>query len=408
MATPRVIAVDWSGARTGAARKIWLAEVAHGTLRRLESGRGREALTRLLIDEAEQDPDLVVGLDFAFSFPLWYLQQRGLDSVRSLWELAAEAGERWLADCEPPFWGRPGRGRPDHEGFRRTDLDVRGRYSSQPKSPFQIGGAGAVGTMSIRGMPFLTTLKDAGFNVWPFDPPRPPLVVEIYPRLLTGDLVKSDPRARSLHMRGAYPEIGARHHQLATGSEDALDAAVSAVVMARHVDDILALPPARDDHERLEGRIWHRPESAAESARGDIWTERHAKAEAACPFCHVASDQVTRTSANARAFADAYPVTPGHTLVVPARHVVSLFDLTAGELADVWRLVGEVRAELAASHDTDAFTIGVNDGEAAGQTVGHAHVHVIPRRRGDVPDPRGGVRWVVPERAAYWEAGHEL
>jgi hypothetical protein len=120
MPSLRVIAVDWSGARTGAARKIWLAEVAHGTLRRLESGRGREALTRLLIDEAEQDPDLVVGLDFAFSFPLWYFRHRGLDAVQSLWELAADEGERWLADCEPPFWGRPGRGRPDHEGFRRT------------------------------------------------------------------------------------------------------------------------------------------------------------------------------------------------------------------------------------------------------------------------------------------------
>jgi diadenosine tetraphosphate (Ap4A) HIT family hydrolase len=89
--------------------------------------------------------------------------------------------------------------------------------------------------------------------------------------------------------------------------------------------------------------------------------------------------------------------------VVPVRHVVSIFDLQPDELADVWRLVGEVRAALAASHTPDGFTIGVNDGEAAGQTVGHAHVHVIPRRRGDVPDPRGGVRWVIPDRAPYWE-----
>jgi hypothetical protein len=102
MPTPRVIAVDWSGARTGAARKIWLAEVADGRLRRLESGRDREALTRLLIDEAEQNPDLIVGLDFAFSFLHWCLQERGLDSVRALWELATEEGENWLADCERP------------------------------------------------------------------------------------------------------------------------------------------------------------------------------------------------------------------------------------------------------------------------------------------------------------------
>jgi diadenosine tetraphosphate (Ap4A) HIT family hydrolase len=125
----------------------------------------------------------------------------------------------------------------------------------------------------------------------------------------------------------------------------------------------------------------------------------------ACPFCDLAPDRVTRASTHARAFADAYPVTEGHTLVVPIRHVASLFDLPADELADVWRLVGEVRAALAASHKPNAFTIGVNDGEAAGQTVGHAHVHVIPRRRGDVPDPRGGVRWVIPDRAPYWEQG---
>jgi diadenosine tetraphosphate (Ap4A) HIT family hydrolase len=403
MATSRIIAVDWSGARTGAARKIWLAEVAHGTLRRLESGRGREALTRLLIDEAEQDLDLVVGLDFAFSFPLWYFRHRGLDAVQSLWELAADEGERWLADCEPPFWGRPGRGRPDHEGFRRTDLDVRGRYSSQPKSPFQIGGAGAVGTMSIRGMPFLAALKDAGFNIWPFDPPRPPLVVEIYPRLLTGDLVKSDPEARSSHMRGAYPEIGARHRHLATGSEDALDAAVSAVVMARHVDEILALPPARDDHERLEGRIWHPPELTAPSAGHGSSTARQGQPEPGCPFCEIVAKEASLSTGHVVAFRDRYPLSEGHTLVVPARHVASLSDLTAEEEAELWALVREVREDLAGSHDLDGFNIGVNDGEAAGQTVRHAHVHVIPRRRGDVPDPRGGVRWVIPDRAPYWE-----
>jgi diadenosine tetraphosphate (Ap4A) HIT family hydrolase len=123
----------------------------------------------------------------------------------------------------------------------------------------------------------------------------------------------------------------------------------------------------------------------------------------ACPFCHLSPGRLSRSSTHARALSDAYPVTPGHTLVVPIRHVASLFDLAADELADVWRLVGEVRAALAASHTPDAFTIGVNDGEAAGQTVGHAHVHVIPRRRGDVPDPRGGVRWVIPDRAPYWE-----
>lgn len=122
-----------------------------------------------------------------------------------------------------------------------------------------------------------------------------------------------------------------------------------------------------------------------------------------CPFCSLDEGRVLQTSAHARAIRDAYPVSEGHTLVVPNRHVASLYDLTAEEQADVWRLAGEVRAALAASYGPDGFNIGVNDGAAAGQTVAHAHVHIIPRYVGDVPDPRGGIRWVVPERASYWE-----
>jgi len=75
------------------------------------------------------------------------------------------------------------------------------------------------------------------------------------------------------------------------------------------------------------------------------------------------------------------------------------------EQAAVWRLVAQVRASLLADLRPDGFIVGVNDGPAAGQTVMHAHVHVIPRRHGDVPDPRGGVRWVVPDKAAYWAGG---
>ena len=123
-----------------------------------------------------------------------------------------------------------------------------------------------------------------------------------------------------------------------------------------------------------------------------------------CPFCDLPPDRVLPSGAHARALRDAYPVTPGHTLVVPERHVASLYDLPPGEQAAVWALVGEVRADLVASHDPDGFNIGINDGGAAGQTVMHAHVHVIPRYDRDVPDPRGGIRWVVPENAEYWEA----
>jgi diadenosine tetraphosphate (Ap4A) HIT family hydrolase len=102
-------------------------------------------------------------------------------------------------------------------------------------------------------------------------------------------------------------------------------------------------------------------------------------------------------------FPDVFPVTHGHTLVLPVRHCADLFELDAAEYGAVWNTVREVRDELQARLLPAGFTIGVNAGVAAGQTVPHAHVHVIPRFEGDVLDPRGGVRWVIPHRAAYWD-----
>jgi diadenosine tetraphosphate (Ap4A) HIT family hydrolase len=124
-----------------------------------------------------------------------------------------------------------------------------------------------------------------------------------------------------------------------------------------------------------------------------------------CPFCAPEPGRVLRAAENALALRDAFPLSEGHTLVVPVRHAGSLFDLSDGERADVWALVAEVRNGLAGELEPDGFTIGVNDGEAAGQTVHHAHVHVIPRWSGDVPDPTGGIRHVIPGRARYWERG---
>jgi diadenosine tetraphosphate (Ap4A) HIT family hydrolase len=121
-----------------------------------------------------------------------------------------------------------------------------------------------------------------------------------------------------------------------------------------------------------------------------------------CPFCQPASTLILRESEHARALQDAFPVAPGHTLVVPRRHVASFFDLDPLEQADLLNLLIAVRNALAEQHRPDAFNLGLNDGEAAGQTILHCHWHVIPRHTGDVADPRGGVRWVVPERAVYW------
>ena len=103
------------------------------------------------------------------------------------------------------------------------------------------------------------------------------------------------------------------------------------------------------------------------------------------------------------ALLDAFPVTEGHTLVVPKQHVVSLFDLDADEQAALWQLAAEVRARLVEEFRPAGFNVGVNDGRAAGQTVMHAHIHIIPRYTRDVADPRGGVRQVIPKKAKYWE-----
>ena len=188
----RFLAIDWSGRVTAAGqrRHIFIASWCAGLVT-LECGYTHEEVGTLLLAAAEQTPELVVGLDFAFSFPGWWLREQNCEGGLALWQLAARDGERWLRECPEPFWGRPGRRRPHHqEGFRHTDRRLK------CKSPFQIGGAGAVGTGSIRGMPMLARMRQAGFHVWPFQPAELPLVLEIYPRLFTGPVVKSSQRAR--------------------------------------------------------------------------------------------------------------------------------------------------------------------------------------------------------------------
>lgn len=101
---------------------------------------------------------------------------------------------------------------------------------------------------------------------------------------------------------------------------------------------------------------------------------------------------------------DKYPVTPGHTLIIPRRVVLRFQELSAAEKARLLELVEWTQEHLVATHVpvAEGFNLGVNDGPVAGQTMPQFHFHVIPRRTGDVADPRGGVRWVIPDRAKYW------
>lgn len=121
-----------------------------------------------------------------------------------------------------------------------------------------------------------------------------------------------------------------------------------------------------------------------------------------CPFCDLDPSRIITASKTAIAFRDAFPLTEGHTLVVPRQHVNSIYALSVGEQADLWAFVAELRNLLAEQLNVKAFNIGINDGAAAGQTIEHAHVHLIPRRLGDVDDPRGGIRHIIPGKARYW------
>ncbi|MBK6594367.1 MAG: HIT family protein [Burkholderiales bacterium] len=121
-----------------------------------------------------------------------------------------------------------------------------------------------------------------------------------------------------------------------------------------------------------------------------------------CAFCTLPLNRVIDESATAIAIRDGYPVSPGHTLLIPRRHAGSFFDLSAKERLDLLVLLDRAKLLLDEEFQPQGYNIGINDGAAAGQTVPHLHVHLIPRFEGDLPDPRGGVRWVIPDKAKYW------
>lgn len=121
------------------------------------------------------------------------------------------------------------------------------------------------------------------------------------------------------------------------------------------------------------------------------------------PFAPLEPERIIYEDDHAIAFYDRYPVSPGHALVMAKQVTASLYDLPPEIQTALWQAVATVRDLLQQRHQPDAFNIGLNDGPAAGQTINHAHIHVMPRYRGDREDPRGGVRWIFPEKARYWE-----
>ena len=122
-----------------------------------------------------------------------------------------------------------------------------------------------------------------------------------------------------------------------------------------------------------------------------------------CPFCILDPDRLISESDYSLTIRDGYPVSEGHTLIIPRRHVQSFFELKAIEKAAILQALDEAKEALDRELNPDGYNIGINDGEAAGQTVMHLHIHLIPRYKGDTEDPRGGVRWIFPDKAKYWE-----
>lgn len=123
-----------------------------------------------------------------------------------------------------------------------------------------------------------------------------------------------------------------------------------------------------------------------------------------CPFCTLPATRIVQQNEHAVWVMDGFPVSPGHSLVIPKRHVGSFFEVSAEERLALLELLDQAKQSVQAQSHPDGFNIGINDGPAAGQTVPHLHIHLIPRYRGDLADPRGGVRWVIPDKADYWSA----
>ena len=273
MARTRCIAVDWSGARDVATqrRTIWLAVAEGGTIVELIHQLSRDDVIDRLVDEIRMREVVAIGLDFAFSFPQWYLECRELPGVRDLWRLARNHGEGWLSGRVWPFWGRPGpyRDRPealiDQLQFRQTERYLRGLDDGyNPKSVFQIYNPGAVGTGTIRGLPELARLQDAGAPIWPFDAPRQgiPTVIEIYPRLFYGlDITNKRSDQGKNHREGFldlnYVNLGQDEREEMIDSPDAFDAGVSALHMNRCAEALLNLQQAAGPPTSLEGEIWY-------------------------------------------------------------------------------------------------------------------------------------------------------
>jgi diadenosine tetraphosphate (Ap4A) HIT family hydrolase len=122
-----------------------------------------------------------------------------------------------------------------------------------------------------------------------------------------------------------------------------------------------------------------------------------------CPFCKLPPERIIVSNEFGFVIRDGFAVSPGHTLIIPKRHVGSFFEISQEERDALLTLLDQAKETIETEFHPDGFNIGINDGPCAGQTVSHLHMHLIPRYKNDQGDPRCGVRWIIPEKAKYWE-----
>ena len=121
-----------------------------------------------------------------------------------------------------------------------------------------------------------------------------------------------------------------------------------------------------------------------------------------CIFCTLPRERVIDSNSYGLVVRDAFPISEGHTLIISRRHFASFFELANKEREGLMALLEAAKTGIDHEFNPAGYNIGVNDGAAAGQTISHLHIHLIPRYQGDRLEPRGGVRWIIPEKADYW------
>lgn len=121
-----------------------------------------------------------------------------------------------------------------------------------------------------------------------------------------------------------------------------------------------------------------------------------------CEFCTLATGRIEIETDYFYVIRDGYPIIKGHSLIIPKRHTASFFELNLDENQHLPSVLLQAKQDLDARFQPQAYNIGVNDGECAGQTIMHLHIHLIPRYNGDQKNPKGGIRWIFPEKASYW------